>query len=59
MEDFVIKNGSLSDIVGNLIPSGTKLDVVCNPGYHLVEEKLVCKDGKISKPSQVIDICKR
>ena len=59
MEDLVIKNGSLSNIVGNLIPSGTELDVVCNPGYHLVEEKPVCQDGKFSKINQVIDVCKR
>ena len=59
VEDIEIKNGSLIDIVGNLIPSGTKLDVLCNPGYKPVEEKLVCQDEKFPKLKEVIDICKR
>ena len=56
VEDIEIKNGSLSNIVGSLIPTGTKLDVVCNPGYQLVEEKPVCQDGKFSKIKEVIEI---
>ena len=59
VEDIEIKNGSLSNIVGSLIPTETNLDVVCEPGYHLVEEKLVCQDGKFSKINEVIDVCKR
>ena len=59
VDDFEIKNGSLINIVGNLIPTGTKVDVVCNPGYYLVEEKPVCQDGMFSKINEVIEICKR
>jgi len=58
VENFEIKNGSISDIVGNLIPTGTKLSVVCDPGYHFVEENPVCQDGTFSKISKVKDICK-
>ena len=59
VEDIEIKNGSLIDIVGSLIPTGTKLDVVCEPGYYLVEEKPVCQDEKFSETKEIIDICKR
>ena len=59
VDDFEIKNGSLINIVGNFIPTGTKVDVVCDPGYYLVEEKQVCQDGMFSKINEVIEICKR
>ena len=59
VEDIEIKNGSLIDILGSLIPSGTKLDAVCDPGYHHLEEKPVCQDGKFSNINEVIDVCKR
>ena len=59
VEDIEIKNASLINIVGNLIPTGTKVDVVCNPGYYLVEEKQVCQDGMFPKINENIEICKR